>query len=177
MHRTKEVIVDYRRQQGGRHLPIHTGGSAASSSSVCTSPRTSPGHFTWTLWSRKLAQFPEEIRYEHQHPHELLQVHHRELADGLHHGNYRNYSAHKSLKRVAEAAKNIIGNRLPAIQDISHRRCLRKTHSIIKDHNHPAHRLFSLLLSGRQYKSMAARTTRLKDSFYHQAIRLFNSLT
>lgn len=28
--------------------------SGSSSSSVCTSQRTSPGHYTWTVWSRKL---------------------------------------------------------------------------------------------------------------------------
>ncbi|KAF7656102.1 hypothetical protein LDENG_00046210 [Lucifuga dentata] len=90
---------------------------------------------------------------------------------------YGNCSAHshKSLQKVVKTAQHIIDKRLPAIQDIFHQQCLWKVHSIIKDHSHPARRLFSLLPSGRRYRSMAARTTRLNNSFYHQAIRLLNS--
>ena len=63
--------------------------------------------------------------------------------------------------RVVEAAGTaqcIDGNRLPAIQDIFHQWFLRKSHSIIKDHSHPAHRLVSLSPSGRGYRNMAVRT-------------------
>ncbi|KAF7646965.1 hypothetical protein LDENG_00179550 [Lucifuga dentata] len=53
---------------------------------------------SWTLHrhsdqeSSPAALFPEkteEVWHEHQHPHKLLQVHHGEPADGLHHGLVR----------------------------------------------------------------------------------------
>ncbi|KAK0145319.1 hypothetical protein N1851_015794 [Merluccius polli] len=40
-----------------------------------------------------------------------------------------------TIQRVVEvAAQHITGNKLPAIQDVFHQRCLRKAHSIAKDH-------------------------------------------
>ncbi|KAE8591991.1 hypothetical protein XENTR_v10018624 [Xenopus tropicalis] len=47
--------------------------------------------------------------------------------------------------------------------------CMEKVERIIKDSSHPSHRLFKLLLSGRRYSS------RLSNSFFHQAIRLLNT--
>lgn len=49
--------------------------------------------------------------------------------------------------------------------------CLRKAHSILSDHSHPARRPFSLLTSGKHYGSMAAHATKPKSSIYLQAIR------
>ncbi len=40
---------------------------------------------------------------------------------------------------------------------------------------HPSHRLLSLLPSGRRFRSIRSRTSRLRDSFFPQAIRLMNS--
>src|SRR4029434_6215788 len=40
----------------------------------------------------------------------------------------------------------------------------------------PQHSLFSLLTSGRRYRSLRCRTTRLRNSFIHQAVRKLNSL-
>src|SRR4029434_9781185 len=39
-----------------------------------------------------------------------------------------------------------------------------------------AHSLFSLLPSGRRYRSLYCRTTRLRNGFIHQAVRKLNSL-
>ncbi len=55
------------------------------------------------------------------------------------------------------------------------RRCTRKARRIIKDSSHPSHRLLSLLPSGRRFRSIRSRTSRLRDSFFPQAIRLMNS--
>ncbi len=46
---------------------------------------------------------------------------------------------------------------------------------IIKDSSHPSHRLLSLLPSGRHLRSIRSCTSRLRDSFFPQAIRLMNS--
>ena len=81
----------------------------------------------------------------------------------------------KALQRVVRTAELIIGHKLPAFQDIYQTRCLRKACSIIKDCTHPAHHLFATLPSGRRLRSIRSRTTRLKNSFYLQAIRLLNN--
>jgi hypothetical protein len=41
--------------------------------------------------------------------------------------------------------------------------------------SHPCHRLFTLLPSGKWYRSIGSRTNKLRDSFYPQAIRQLNS--
>lgn len=66
---------------------------------------------------------------------------------------------------------------LPAIKILYLQWCLRKTHSIIGYHSHPVHQLFSWLLSGTRYRSVAAGITRLKSDFYCQAIGLLTCNT
>ncbi|KAI4885809.1 hypothetical protein NFI96_004686, partial [Prochilodus magdalenae] len=56
--------------------------------------------------------------------------------------------------------------------DVYQSRCLRKIQKIRLDCSHPAHGLFTLLPSGRRYRSIQART----NSFYSQAIRFLNKL-
>ncbi len=51
-----------------------------------------------------------------------------------------------------------------------------KPSGIAGDPTHPSHSFFSLLPSGRRLRSLQARTSRLKDSFIHQAVRKLNSL-
>ncbi len=81
----------------------------------------------------------------------------------------------RALQRVARTARHIVGGELPSLQDIYTRRCTRKARRIIKDSSHPSHSLLSLLPSGRRFRSIRSRTSRLRDSFFPQAIRLMNS--
>ncbi len=81
----------------------------------------------------------------------------------------------RALQRVVRTARHIVGGKLPSLQDIYTRRCIRKARRIIKDSSHPSHRLLSLLPSGRRFRSIRSRTSRLRDSFFPQAIRLMNS--
>ncbi len=81
----------------------------------------------------------------------------------------------KALQRVVRTARHIVGGELPSLQDIDTRRCIRKAQRIIKDSSHPSHKLLSLLASGRRLRSIRSRTSRLRDSFFPQAIRLMNS--
>ncbi len=81
-----------------------------------------------------------------------------------------------SIRAVhGEACEHIVGGELPSLQDIYTRRCTRKARRIIKDSSHPSHRLLSLLPSGRRLHRIRSRTSRLRDSFFPQAIRLMNS--
>ncbi len=81
----------------------------------------------------------------------------------------------RALQRVVRTARHIVGGELPSLQDIYTRRCTRKARRIIKDSSHPSHCLLSLLPSGRRFRSIRSCTSRLRDSFFPQAIRLMNS--
>ncbi len=87
-----------------------------------------------------------------------------------------NASCRKSLLRIMRAAEKIVGVSLLSLQDIYSTRLTRKTLCIAGDPTHPTHSFFSLLPSGRRLRSLQARTSRLKDSFIHQAVRKLNSL-
>lgn len=82
----------------------------------------------------------------------------------------------KALQRVVRTAEKITRSPQPAIQDLYPSRCRKRTTNIIKDTTHPAHKLFTPLPSGKRYRSMRCKTTRFKNSFFPQAIRLLNSL-
>ncbi len=81
----------------------------------------------------------------------------------------------KALQRVVRTARHIVGGELPSLQDIYTRRCMRKARRIIKHSGQPSHSLLSLLPSGRRLHSIRSHTSRLRDSFFPQAIRLMNS--
>lgn len=81
----------------------------------------------------------------------------------------------KALQRVIKISQHISGAAFLSLQDIYHTRVLRRTHNLIRDNTHPQHNLFTLLPSGRRYRSLRARTTRLANSFYPQAIRILNN--
>ncbi len=90
---------------------------------------------------------------------------------------YGNCSAadRKTLQRTVNTAAKIIGTPLPSILDILLARCSSKTNSIMKDPTHPFHSLFQLLPSGRRYRSIRARSARLLNSFFPQAVRALKS--
>ncbi|XP_051864931.1 uncharacterized protein LOC127566556 [Pristis pectinata] len=89
---------------------------------------------------------------------------------------YGNCSAQdlKKLQRVVDTAQRITDTSLPSLDSVFTSRCLGEAASIIKDPTHPGHPLFSPLPSGRRYRILRTRTTRLKDSFYPTVIRLLN---
>ncbi|KAI4871804.1 hypothetical protein NFI96_021471 [Prochilodus magdalenae] len=84
-------------------------------------------------------------------------------------------SDRKSLQRVVRTAEKIIGVFLPTITDIYTTRCIRKAIIIVVDHTRLTHTLFTLLPSGKRYRSIRALTSRLCNSFFPQAIRLLNT--
>ncbi len=81
----------------------------------------------------------------------------------------------KALQRVVRLAKRISGSALPSLQVIYLKRCKSRAAKIIKDTNHSGNHLFILLPSGKRFRSMMAKTERLRRSFFPQAIRLLNS--
>ncbi len=81
----------------------------------------------------------------------------------------------KALQRAVRLAERISGSTLPSLQDIYLKRCKSRAAKIIKNSNHPGNHLFCLLPSGKRYRSMMAKTERLRKSFFPQAIRLLNT--
>ncbi|KAM4523301.1 uncharacterized protein V3H82_001565 [Fundulus diaphanus] len=80
----------------------------------------------------------------------------------------------KNMRRVVRTAEGIIGAPLPSIKDISSQRCVSRAHNIIRDPSQPHHGLFSLLPSGKRFRSIRCRSTRFCNSFFPVAIRLLN---
>ncbi|KAI3374142.1 hypothetical protein L3Q82_005997 [Scortum barcoo] len=78
----------------------------------------------------------------------------------------------KALQRVVKAAQRIAGAPpLPSIEDIYRKRCLKRAGKIIKDSSHPAHRLFTLLPSGKRYRSARTKTTSLSGVTFWGLVR------
>ncbi len=80
----------------------------------------------------------------------------------------------KALQRVMRLAERISGSALPSLQDIYLKRCKSRAAKIIKDSNHPGNRLFITLPSGKRFRSMMAKTERLRRLLPsgHQAPKL-----
>ena len=76
------------------------------------------------------------------------------------------------LQRTVRSAEKIIGANLPTIQDLYTSRVRKRAGKITAD---PSHKLFKLLPSGRRYRSLFAKTSRHKNSFFPLAVSLLNS--
>ncbi len=76
---------------------------------------------------------------------------------------------------VVRAAQRTVGSRLPTITDLYTARCRGRALRIMKDSTHPAHGLFQPLPSGRRLRSIRSKTTRLRNNFFPEAVRLLNS--
>ncbi len=79
-------------------------------------------------------------------------------------GNSSNQDC-KALQRVVRLAERISGSALSSLQDIYLKRCKSRA-AKIRDSTHPGNHLFCLLPSGRRYRSMMAKTERLRRSFF-----------
>ncbi|KAK1804766.1 hypothetical protein P4O66_003614 [Electrophorus voltai] len=80
----------------------------------------------------------------------------------------------QALQRVVCSAECITHTELPDLQTIYYKRYRTKARRIVKDPTHPNNRLFSLLRSGKCFRSLKTKTERLKRSFFPQAIRALN---
>uniref|UniRef100_A0A8K9XHI6 Reverse transcriptase domain-containing protein n=1 Tax=Oncorhynchus mykiss TaxID=8022 RepID=A0A8K9XHI6_ONCMY len=189
VNKTKEMIVDFRKQQR-EHPPIHINGTVVER---VVSFKFLGVHITDKLnWSTHTDSVVKKVQ---QHLFNLRRLKKFGLSPKAFTNFYRctiesilsgcitpwygNCSAHnrKALQRVVRSAQRITGGKLPALQDTYTTRCHRKAIKIIKDKNHPSHCLFTPLSSRRrgQYRCIKAGTERLKNSFYLKAIRLLNS--
>ena len=189
VNKTKELIVDFRKQQ--REQPsIHIDGTVVER---VGSFKFLGVHITDKLkWSthtdsmvKKVQQNLFNLRRLKKFglsPKTLTNFYRctiESILSGCITAWYGHCSAHncKALQRVVRSAQHITGGKLPALQATYTPRCHRKAKKIIKDNTHPSHCLFIPLSSRRrgQYRCIKAGTERLKNGFYLKAIRLLNS--
>ncbi len=140
----------------------------------CTHPNTGQESQAKTVPSATA----EEIQGLTNNPENFLFRGHRKCIDSqcisVWYGNSSNQDC-KALQRVVHLAERISGSALPSLQDIYFKRCKSRAAKILKDSTHPGNHLFCLLPSGKRFRSMMAKTERLRRSFFPQAIRLLNT--
>ncbi|XP_064842981.1 uncharacterized protein LOC135554550 [Oncorhynchus masou masou] len=189
VNKTKEMIVDFRKQQR-EHPPIHIDGTVVER---VASFKFLGIHITdnlnWSTHTDSIVKKAQQRLFNLRRlkkfglsPKALTNFYRgtiESILAGCITAWYGNCSAlnRKALQRVVRSAQGIIGGKLPALQDTYTTRCYRKAIKIIKDIYHPSHCLFTPLSSRRrgQYRCIKAGTERLKNSFYLKAIRLLNS--
>lgn len=186
--KTKELIVDFRRTRSVTHAPVHIDGAEVER---VPSFKFLGVHIsedlTWTLNTSSLVKkahqrlfFLRRLRKAHLSPQILGNFYPCAIESILTYCItvwYGNCTAHdrKTLQRVVKTAQRVTGTPLPVIKSIYDRRCLRKAQTIIKDSSHPNHSLFTLLPSGRRYRNLASKTSRLRKSFFPSTVIYLNS--
>ncbi|KAI2647723.1 hypothetical protein H4Q32_031236 [Labeo rohita] len=185
--RTKEVVMDFRRNSVD-HPPLTIDSSAVERVS---STKFLGVHITedltWTTNTMSLSKKAQQRLHFLRRlkraslPPPILTTFYRGTIESVLTSCitvwYRNCSAadRKTLQRTVNTAAKIIGAPLPSLVDIFLAQCSGKATSIVKVSTHPSHHLFRLLPSGRRYRSIRARSARLLNSFFPQAVRTLNS--
>ncbi len=186
--KTKEMILDFRRLKPSLHCPININGEKVE---IVQSFKYLGVHIshnaTWTantsLMVKKGLQRLHFLRLlkKARLPQQLLVNFYRSVIESVityciavwYSGCTSENK--KSLQRIIKTAEKITGSQLPGLEDIYRARCIRKAKTIIRDPAHPGHNTFTLLPSGKRYRTLYAHTTRLKNSFYHRAVALLNT--
>ncbi|KAI4901873.1 hypothetical protein NFI96_006975 [Prochilodus magdalenae] len=155
--KTKEMVVDFRRTRRD-HSPLHIDGSTVE---IVKSTKFLGVHLaedlTWSLNTSTITKkaqqrlyFLRRLRKAHLPP-PILTTFYRGTIESILSSCITAWfgnciaSDRKSLQRVVRTAEKIIGVSLPTIMDIYTTRCIRKATSIVDDHTHPSHTLFTLL--------------------------------
>ncbi len=188
VEKTKEVVLDFRRRNSTDHPPLTIDSSTVERvSSTKFLGMHITENLTWTTNTMSLSKKAQQRLHFLRRlkraslPPPILTTFYRGTIESVLTSCitvwYGNCSAadRKTLQRTVNTAAKIIGAPLPSILDIFLARCSSKTNSIVKDPTHPSHSLFQLLPSGRRYRSIRARSARLLNSFFPQAVRVLNS--
>ena len=187
--KTKEMLIDFRRKRTDP-APVHIRGDVVERVSDFKFLGTHIScDLTWSTNISALAKKGQQRLYflrtmrKANLPQKLLQTFYTCAIQSIITYNiivwFNSCTAadRKALDRVRKSAQKITHTQLPSLFDIHHTRCQQRAQNIIKDSFHPGHSLFSLLPSGRRYRSSRSHTSRLTNSFYPSAIRQLNSCT
>ncbi len=185
--KTKELIVDFRKRQQRPYTPLMISGTPVERVSNFKYLGVNISEdLTWTT------RIQTQVKKARQRLYHLRQLRKFRVSPAIlktfysgaiesvltqcisvWYGNSSNQDC-KALQRVVRLAERISGSALPSLQVIYLKRC--KSRAVkIKDSTHPGNHLFRLLPSGKRFRSMMAKTERLRRSFFPQAIRLLNT--
>ncbi len=185
--KTKELIVDRKRQQRPYTPLMISGTPVERGSSFKYLGVNISEDLTWT------AHIQTQVKKARQRHYHLRQLRKFRVSPAIlktfysgaiesvltqcisvwyGNGSNQDYTSQQSVVHLAE---RIPGSAPPSLQDIYLKRCKSRAAKIIKDSNHPGSRLLILLPSGKCFRSMMAKTQRLRRSFFPQAIRLLNT--
>ncbi len=174
--KTKELIVDFRKRQQRPYTPLMISGTPVERvSSFKYLGVNISEDLTWTAHiqtqvkkARKFRVSPAILKTFYSGAIESVLT----QCNSVWYSNATNQDC-KALQRVVRLAERISGSALPSLQDIYLKRCGSSAAKIIKDSNHPGNYLFTLLPSGKRFRSVMAKTERLRRSFSgHQAPKL-----
>ncbi|KAI4884870.1 hypothetical protein NFI96_029910, partial [Prochilodus magdalenae] len=162
VNKTKELIVDFRKQERV-HTPITINGAAVERvSSFKFLGVHITEELTWTEHTTRVVKKAQQrlfflrwlIRFG-MDP-RILRTFYTCTVESILTGSittwYGSCTAieRKALQRVVRTAQYITGVQLPNLLDLYTSCCLRKTRKILKDSTNPSHCLFSQLPSGRR---------------------------
>ncbi len=176
--KTKELIVDFRKRQQRPYTPLMISGTPVERvSSFKYLGVNISEDLTWTRHiqtqvkkARQRLYHLRQLRKFRVSPANLKTFYSGAIESVLTqcisvwYGNSSNQDC-KALQRVVRLAERISGSTLPSLQDIYLKRCKSRAAKIIKDSNHLGNHLFRLLPSGKRFRSMMAKTERLRRSF------------
>ncbi len=182
--KTKELIVDFRKRQQRPYTPLMISGTPVERvSSFKYLGVNISEDLTWTT------HIQTQVKKARQRLYHLRQLRKIRVSPTILKTFYSGaiesvltqcisvwYSnASKQDCKALQRVMRISGSALPSLQDIYLKRCKSRAAKILKDSNHPGNHLFCLLPSGKRFRSMMAKTERLRRSFFPQAIRLLNT--
>lgn len=169
--KTQEIILDFRKNKG-QHSPLTINGEEPGRVSLKFSGTHISENLTWSVNTTALVKKgspPRSLLFEDTFRKTNMSA---ELLKAFHHCSFESvltYSITACYANCTEADiktfKKVIGLPLSTLDHIFKARCRCKTSNILKDDIHPSHLLFPVLPSGRCYRIIKARTSRLKNSF------------